>query len=254
MAFSPNGEDTILICPSAVTRRTAKWPRSSATNRPAKRRCRWRRSRRRTRPPSRRWPICSEIPLAKTAKAVFYKGGSGRFVFAVIRGDLDVNETKLRKATGETGLTPATVEEIRAIGAEAGLRLAGGSARCADRHRRERARHAESGGGREQGRLAPAQYQSRARLRAGRGRRHRVGRGRIPLPEMRRCADRGTRDRSRKYLQAGHALFQGARRRRIWMRRGSAIRSSWVRMASVPGASRRRWSSSSMTIKGSSGR
>lgn len=60
------------------------------------------------------------IPLAKTAKAVFYKGDSGRFVFAVIRGDLDVNETKLRKAAGETGFTPATVEEIRAIGAEPG--------------------------------------------------------------------------------------------------------------------------------------
>jgi prolyl-tRNA synthetase len=51
---------------------------------------------------------------------VFYKGDSGRFVFAVIRGDLDVNETKLRKASGEGGLTPATVEEIRAIGAEPG--------------------------------------------------------------------------------------------------------------------------------------
>jgi len=61
-----------------------------------------------------------EVPLARTAKAVFFKGGSGRFVFAVIRGDLDVNETKLRKAAGETVLTPATAEEIRAIGAEPG--------------------------------------------------------------------------------------------------------------------------------------
>lgn len=61
-----------------------------------------------------------EIPLAHTAKAVFYTGDSGRFIFAVIRGDLEINETKLRKATGEGGLTPATVEEIRAIGAEPG--------------------------------------------------------------------------------------------------------------------------------------
>src|ERR671921_663896 len=60
------------------------------------------------------------VPLAKTAKAVFYTGDSGRFVYAVIRGDLDVNETKLRKASGEAGLTPATPEEIRAIGAEPG--------------------------------------------------------------------------------------------------------------------------------------
>jgi prolyl-tRNA synthetase len=60
------------------------------------------------------------IPLTRTAKAVFYKGDSGRFVFAVIRGDLEVNETKLRKASGEGGLVPATGEEIRAVGAEPG--------------------------------------------------------------------------------------------------------------------------------------
>jgi prolyl-tRNA synthetase len=51
---------------------------------------------------------------------VFYRGDSGRIVFAVIRGDLDINETKLRRAAGELGLTPATVEEIRGIGAEPG--------------------------------------------------------------------------------------------------------------------------------------
>ena len=60
------------------------------------------------------------VPLARTAKAVFFKGDSGRFVFVVIRGDLEVNETKLRKAAGEGGLTAATAEEIRAIGAEPG--------------------------------------------------------------------------------------------------------------------------------------
>jgi prolyl-tRNA synthetase len=61
-----------------------------------------------------------DIPLSRTAKAVFFMGESGRFVFAVIRGDLDVNETKLRQATGEGTLTPATPEQIRAIGAEPG--------------------------------------------------------------------------------------------------------------------------------------
>ncbi len=61
-----------------------------------------------------------DIPLSRTAKAVFYIGSSGRFVFAVIRGDLDVNETKLRKVTGELGLIPATAEQIQAIGAEPG--------------------------------------------------------------------------------------------------------------------------------------
>lgn len=60
------------------------------------------------------------VPLQRTAKAVFFMGDSGRFVFAVIRGDLDINETKLRKASGELGLTPATAEQIQAIGAEPG--------------------------------------------------------------------------------------------------------------------------------------
>ena len=60
------------------------------------------------------------IETSQTAKAVFFKGESGRFIFVVIRGDLDVNETKLRNAIKEGGLTPATAEEIKAIGAEAG--------------------------------------------------------------------------------------------------------------------------------------
>jgi prolyl-tRNA synthetase len=58
--------------------------------------------------------------LSRTAKAVFYMGGSGRFVFAVIRGDLDVNETALRQAAGEDDLTPATPDQIRGFGAEPG--------------------------------------------------------------------------------------------------------------------------------------
>ncbi|MEJ7837929.1 MAG: proline--tRNA ligase [Thermomicrobiales bacterium] len=61
------------------------------------------------------------IPLGRTAKAVFYMGGTGRFIFAVIRGDLDINETKLRNATGEREIVPATVDQIRAIGAEPGF-------------------------------------------------------------------------------------------------------------------------------------
>jgi prolyl-tRNA synthetase len=47
-------------------------------------------------------------------------GGSGRFVFAVIRGDLDINETALRQAAGEDDLTPATPDQIRGFGAEPG--------------------------------------------------------------------------------------------------------------------------------------
>jgi prolyl-tRNA synthetase len=61
------------------------------------------------------------VPRSRTAKAAFFVTGDGRFVVAIVRGDYDVNETKLvnaLKATG--GLRPATVEEIRERGMEAG--------------------------------------------------------------------------------------------------------------------------------------
>jgi prolyl-tRNA synthetase len=41
-------------------------------------------------------------------------------LFAITRGDMEVNETKLRQAAGVTALRPATEEEIRAVGAEPG--------------------------------------------------------------------------------------------------------------------------------------
>jgi prolyl-tRNA synthetase len=120
MALSPYGEDIVLICSEcgyADNREVATFQRDAATEEAPL--------------PMQEIETPStttiqaladflNIPLAKTAKAVFYKGDSGRFVFAVIRGDLDVNETKLRKASGEGGFTPATGEEIRAIGAEPG--------------------------------------------------------------------------------------------------------------------------------------
>jgi prolyl-tRNA synthetase len=120
MALSPFGEDIVLMCEAcgyADNREVATFIRDAPSGEPL-------------------LPMAEvetpntttiqalaeflEIPLARTAKAVFYKGDSGSFVFAVIRGDLEVNETKMRKASGETGLTPATAEEIRAIGAEPG--------------------------------------------------------------------------------------------------------------------------------------
>jgi len=61
------------------------------------------------------------VPKARTAKAAFFVTGDERFVVAIVRGDYDVNETKLvntLKARG--GLRPATVEEIQARGMEAG--------------------------------------------------------------------------------------------------------------------------------------
>ena len=57
----------------------------------------------------------------RTAKAAFFVTGDGRFVVAVVRGDHEVNETKLVNAINETGgLRPAQVEEITARGMAAG--------------------------------------------------------------------------------------------------------------------------------------
>src|SRR5687768_6130503 len=59
------------------------------------------------------------VPLNHAAKAVFFMAGE-KFIFVVIRGDLEVNETKLRNALEEPELLPATAEQIEAIGAVAG--------------------------------------------------------------------------------------------------------------------------------------
>src|ERR687898_749671 len=64
-----------------------------------------------------------EIPKASTAKALFLVAtveGSERFVFAVVRGDMELNETKLANAVGASVLRPALPEEVRTVGAEPG--------------------------------------------------------------------------------------------------------------------------------------
>jgi prolyl-tRNA synthetase len=67
------------------------------------------------------------FPESKTAKAVFQVATITRgeedvqvFVFAVVRGDMEVNETKLANAVKAKALRPAHEEEIRAIGAAPG--------------------------------------------------------------------------------------------------------------------------------------
>ncbi len=68
-----------------------------------------------------------EIEEARTAKAVFMvatvaerESDIERFVFATVRGDMEVNETKLANAVGAKALRPAREDEIRAVGAEPG--------------------------------------------------------------------------------------------------------------------------------------
>lgn len=67
------------------------------------------------------------VPTSQTLKAVFYwhmpKGVAakdGRLIFAVVRGDLEINEVKLVNALGGGHVRPATEEEIKAVGAVAG--------------------------------------------------------------------------------------------------------------------------------------
>jgi prolyl-tRNA synthetase len=64
-----------------------------------------------------------QVRESSTAKAVFLVTtveGSERFVLAVVRGDMELGETKLANAIGVSGLRPALPEEVRAVGAEPG--------------------------------------------------------------------------------------------------------------------------------------
>ncbi len=56
----------------------------------------------------------------QTLKAVFYATAQSEIVFAVIRGDLDVNEQKLADVLGGVELHPADAEELEAAGLVAG--------------------------------------------------------------------------------------------------------------------------------------
>ncbi len=67
------------------------------------------------------------IPASKTAKAVFMVAtipqdsqDRDQFVLAIVRGDMDVNETKLGNAVKAKAMRPATEPEILAVGAVPG--------------------------------------------------------------------------------------------------------------------------------------
>lgn len=67
------------------------------------------------------------VPKSKTAKAVFMtatvkegQAKSEKLIFAVVRGDMELNETKLANAVRAQALRPSTEEEIRAVGAVPG--------------------------------------------------------------------------------------------------------------------------------------
>lgn len=123
MYLNPAGEDTLLICDGCeyrANRQIAVYEREEAVGE--------------TPEPLREvaTPGCTtiedlaqflDIPESRTAKAVFMTGsvqGEERFIFALVRGDHELSETKLANAAGAVDMRPATEDEIRAIGAEPG--------------------------------------------------------------------------------------------------------------------------------------
>jgi prolyl-tRNA synthetase len=128
MYLSPIGEDTLILCDTcgySANRQVAhfqKTPSDAEVLHPIEK---------------VHTPGCKTIedlanflglPKSKTAKAVFFMamipdGGNlnEKFIFAIIRGDLELNETKLANAVGARELRPATEEEIKAIGAVPGF-------------------------------------------------------------------------------------------------------------------------------------
>lgn len=127
MYLSPIGEDTLLICDSCgymANRQIAVFKKPEPLNLPA-------------------LPLEEvetpdvktiedlanflNVKKSETAKAVFMMGtftegqeDVSKLVFAVIRGDMELNETKLANAVKAKELRPAHDEEIEAIGAVAG--------------------------------------------------------------------------------------------------------------------------------------
>ena len=61
------------------------------------------------------------LPLWQQVKDVMFVDDSNRFILAIIRGDLDVNEIKLKDITKANDLRHATDEEVRKLGSEPGF-------------------------------------------------------------------------------------------------------------------------------------
>ena len=123
MYLSPIGEDTVLICDACgyrANRQVAGFSKSLPETEEQR--------------PMEKIPTSGtdtiealarslRISKSRTAKAVFMVAtieDVERFVVAMVRGDMELNETKLETAVGASELRPALPEEIRAIGAEPG--------------------------------------------------------------------------------------------------------------------------------------
>lgn len=124
MYLHPNGEDTLILCDScgyAANRQVARARIPSAQSEEMRAIERVATPDCKTIADLARFLGVSE---AQTAKAVFFIAtldqGVEQFVFAVVRGDTELNETKLANALRSRALRPATEAEIQAVGAVPG--------------------------------------------------------------------------------------------------------------------------------------
>lgn len=125
MYLTPIGEDTLLVCDKcgyAANQEVARFKAPPATHEemlPIERVA--------TPNTTTIYALAAylNVPATRTAKAVFMvatltEGDVERFVFVVVRGDMDVNEAKLRTVLKAKSLRPAREDEIRAVGAVPG--------------------------------------------------------------------------------------------------------------------------------------
>ena len=120
MVINESGEDTLIICPScryAANAEAATFAKGEGVRGPEA--------------PAMRVATPGATTIKKVAdllgmetrqtlKAVFYSTSAGEIVFAVIRGNLEVNENKLANILGGLELVPAKEEALGAAGLVAG--------------------------------------------------------------------------------------------------------------------------------------
>ena len=121
MVLNPHGEDTLVLCASCgyaanqQIARVAVEPAAAEAPLPAEEV---------ETPGTETIAALAEfldVPASRTAKAAFFVAGDGRLITAIVRGDMEVNETKLSNAVKAIGgLRPASADEIRAAGMEPG--------------------------------------------------------------------------------------------------------------------------------------
>lgn len=127
MYLTPVGEDTLLLCGEcgySANRQIAEFQKVAAADEKAQKR-------KKVATPEMKTiadlAVFLDIPESKTAKAVFMIAAiqdgeeeKEQLVFAILRGDMELNETKLVNAVGAKNLRPAEEAEIIASGAVPG--------------------------------------------------------------------------------------------------------------------------------------